>query len=151
VYVDESGIDTYAYRPWARAPRGKIIYGKISGKRYERESFIAAKTREQIIAPFCFKGTCDTKLFNLWVEKSLVPLLRKGQVIIMDNATFHKSKKTRELIENAECKLLFLPPYSPDFNPIEKTWANLKRIISNTISEFTSLSEAINYAFCGLN
>lgn len=148
MYVDESGIDSYAYRPWARALRGAKIYGGISGKRYERESFIAAKCGDQIIAPFCFKGTCDTKLFDFWVEKYLIPLLSKGQIVIMDNATFHKSKKTRELIEKAECRLLFLPPYSPDLNPIEKFWANLKRIISYTIAGFKSLSEAIDHAFC---
>lgn len=148
MYVDESGLDTYAHRPWARAEIGEKIYGAISGKRYDRESFIAAKCAEEIIAPFCFKGTCNTELFELWIEEFLIPLLRKGQTVIMDNATFHKSQRTRKMIEEAGCYLLFLPPYSPDLNPIEKFWANLKRIISNTISGFKSLSEAIDYAFC---
>jgi transposase len=83
----------------------------------------------------------------LWLKEYLVPTLRKGQVVIIANATFDKSKQTKELIENAGCFLLFLPPYSPDLNPIEKFWANLKRFIANTISDFKNLSDAIDYAF----
>ena len=73
-----------------------------------------------------FKGTCNTEVFNTWLDKVLIPELCPGQIIIMDNASFHKSAKTRELIESAGCKLLYLPPYSPELNPIEKTWANIK-------------------------
>lgn len=65
----------------------------------------------------------------------------------MDNATFHKSEYTRKLIENSGCQLLFLPPYSPDFNPIEKFWANLKAKIKKIISEFSTLAEAVNEVF----
>ncbi len=74
----------------------------------------------------CFEGTCDTILFNTWLEKVLIPNLKPGQVLILDNASFHKSKKSKELVEKAGCKMLFLPPYSPDLNPIEKCWANMK-------------------------
>jgi transposase len=74
----------------------------------------------------CFEGTCDTVLFNTWLEKVLIPNLKPGQVLILDNASFHKSKKSKELVEKAGCKMLFLPPYSPDLNPIEKCWANMK-------------------------
>lgn len=147
VYVDESGVDSYSYRTHGWSLRGEKIYGEISGHRYARESFIAAKCGSKIFAPFCFKGTCNTELFNLWLKEYLVPNLRNGQTVVIDNATFHKSKKTEELIENAGCFLLFLPPYSPDLNPIEKFWANLKRIIANTISDFKNLSDAIDYAF----
>jgi len=101
----------------------------MSGKRYQRERFVAGKIMSKIIAPFCYKGTCDTLLFNLWIEKFLVPELDPGQTVIMDNATFHKSQKTKELIESAGCKILFLPPYSPDLNPIEIFWANFKKLI----------------------
>ena len=73
-----------------------------------------------------YKGTCNGKLFEGWVEKFLLPQLKPGQTIIMDNATFHKSKRTKNLIESAGCHLLFLPPYSPDFNPIEQFWAWFK-------------------------
>ena len=73
-----------------------------------------------------YKGTCNAQLFEKWIEKILLPELKKGQIIIMDNATFHKSERTKILIESAGCQLLFLPPYSPDFNPIEMFWARFK-------------------------
>ncbi len=147
VYVDESGIDSYMHRPFGWAKRGKLVYGEISGKRYARESFVAAKCESKILAPFCYQGTCNTDLFNLWVENFLVPVLEPGQVVILDNATFHKSEKTKILIENAGCRLLFLPPYSPDLNPIEIFWANLKAKIRASISIFSTLSQAIDHAF----
>jgi len=119
----------------------------MSGKRYQRESFVAGKIMSKIIAPFCYTGTCDTLLFNLWVEKFLVPELQPGQTIIMDNATFHKSQKTKELIESAGCRILFLPPYSPDLNPIEIFWANFKKLIRKNLERIKNLSQAIDKSF----
>lgn len=147
VYIDESGINKYLKREYARAPRGEKIYGAIFGKRYARESFIAAKVESKIIAPFCYTGTCDTLLFNLWLKDFLIPVLRKGQVVIMDNASFHKSQNSRRLIERAGCKVLFLPPYSPDLNPIETFWANFKKLIQNNLGKFKTLAEAIDFSF----
>lgn len=119
----------------------------ISGKRYQRESFVAGKLGKKIIAPFCYKGTCDTKLFNFWVENFLLPELLPGQIVIMDNATFHKSSKTKNLIESVGCKILFLPPYSPDLNPIEVFWANFKKMVKEKIKIFKNLSHAIDFSF----
>lgn len=127
--------------------KGTLVQGEISGKRYARESFVAAKCGSQILAPFCFQGTCNTALFDMWIEVSLVPVLKPGQVVILDNATFHKSEKTRRLIESAGCTLLFLPPYSPDLNPIEKFWAWFKAKIRNLIKNFPNLSQAIDHVF----
>jgi len=124
IYVDESGIEQFLCRSYAWSFRGSPVYGPISGKRYQRESFIAAKVDHKIFAPLCYQGTCNTALFNMWVEKMLVPELHPGQIVIMDNAAFHKSQKTKELIERKGCRLVFLPPYSPDLNPIEKFWGN---------------------------
>jgi transposase len=76
-----------------------------------------------------------------------IPALKPGQVIVMDNASFHKSAKTKQLIENAGCTLLFLPPYSPDLNPIEVFWANFKAKIRNIIHNFQTLQQAIDFAF----
>jgi hypothetical protein len=117
VYVDESGIDAFLSRKRGRAPRGKKVFGEIAGRRFARQSFVAAKCGRRILAPMTFEGTCNSVLFEAWIEKILAPELRPGQTVIMDNAAFHKSTKTRKLIENAGCTLLFLPPYSPDFNP----------------------------------
>ena len=147
VFLDESGIDTFVSRHFGRAQRGEKIKGEISGKRYARKSFIAAKVGSKIIAPMIFEGTCNSELFETWVEKVLVQELIPGQLIIMDNATFHKSAKTKKLIEEAGCHLLFLPPYSPDLNPIENFWAYLKKRIRDIIDNFMTLEQAITFAF----
>ncbi len=147
VYLDESGIDSYLCRSFGWAKRGAKLLGEVSGKRFDRESFIAAKCGSTILAPFCFKGTCNTDLFNFWLETFLVPTLKPGQVVILDNATFHKSQRTKDIIEKAGCSLLFLPPYSPDLNPIETFWANFKAKIRTVLKNFSSLSDAIDYAF----
>jgi transposase len=86
-----------------------------------------------VVAPLIFQGSCNTEIFMLWIEQQLVPSLKRGQVVVMDNASFHKSPKIRELIELAECRLIYLPPYSPDLNPIEIFWANMKHWIKQNI------------------
>jgi transposase len=95
----------------------------------------------------CFKGTCNTELFNAWIEQFLVPELKPGQVVVMDNAALNKSPRTRELIESARCHLIFPPSYSPALNPIEIFWANLKAKIKSIIANFNNLSDSIYYAF----
>ena len=147
VYIDESGIDNYLCYPWGYGLRGQKVYGEVSGKKYARESIIAGKNGNKIIAPMCFYGTCNTAVFNTWIEQMLLPELKHGQVVVLDNASFHKSAKTKELIEQVGCKLLFLPPYSPDLNPIEKYWAHLKAKIKKIIHRFDKLSNAIDHAF----
>jgi transposase len=147
VYVDESGIDSYFYRSYGWAPRHERVYGAISGKRFARESFIAAKCDSKVFAPLCFQGTCNTLLFNAWVEHFLVPQLRKGQIVILDNASFHKSQVAKTLIEKAGCCVLFLPPYSPDLNPIEKYWSWFKSKVRSVVHLFNHLSQAIDYVF----
>jgi len=94
-----------------------------------------------------FNGSCNTQLFEAWVEQFLIKALQPGQVVIMDNASFHKSQKTKELIESVGCKVIFLPPYSPDLNPIEKFWANMKRWIRQQIEFYQSLYQAISAFF----
>ena len=90
-----------------------------------------------------FNGSCNTELFEIWVEKFLIEELNPGQIIIMDNAAFHKSKRTRELIESVGCRLIFLPPYSPNLNPIEKFWANMKKWIKEKIAQFDELYDVL--------
>jgi isftu1 transposase len=147
VYIDESGIDKFISREYGRGLKGQQVVGEVSGKRYARESFIAGQLQQQILAPFCYTGTCDSTLFNFWLKTFLLPALGAGYTIVMDNAAFHKSEQTKILIEQANCKLLFLPPYSPDFNPIEKFWANLKAKIKKIIGQFATLADAIDETF----
>ena len=94
-----------------------------------------------------FNGSCNTTLFETWVKEFLIKALKPGQVVIMDNASFHKSKKTKELIASVGCRIIFLPPYSPDYNPIEKFWANMKRWIKSKIAGFEKLYEALESFF----
>ena len=151
VFVDESGIDKYLHRVHGWSPRGQLVFGEVAGKKFARESFIAAQNMAQVFAPLCFEGTCNTKLFDYWIEHFLVPNLSAGQVVILDNATFHKSVKTRRLIERAGCKILFLPPYSPDLNPIEKFWAWFKGKVRLLSHNFKMLSEVIDWLFNNCN
>lgn len=134
-------------REYAWSPRGKAVIGEKSGRRFARESFIAGLKNKQVIAPFCYQGTMNTKLFNFWLINFLLPIVSPNDTLIMDNAAFHKSEETRKIVQQAGCKLIFLPPYSPDLNPIEKCWANLKARIKKTINKFNSLADAIDNAF----
>ena len=113
----------------------------MKGNKYHRINIIGAYCNNQCIAPFVHETTTDTKLFNGWVEKCLLPQLKQGQVVVMDNYSIHKSIKTKEMIESVGCKILFLPPYSPDLNPIEKYWAKLKA----RFRYFKSYSSDFNY------
>lgn len=139
VYIDESGIDEQIAKDRGWCIKGKELKGKRSGKYYKRTNIIAGYVNNKSIAPMVFNGSCDTELFNKWVEEVLIKELEIGQIVIMDNAAFHRSPKTKKLIEEAGCKLIFLPPYSPDLNPIEKFWANMKRWIKATITQLALL------------
>lgn len=146
VYIDESGINTYLHRSHGYAKKGQKIYGKISGIKYSRENFIGAYVNGGLITAACYKDSCNKILFETWVEFFLIPVLKPNQIVIMDNASFHKSEKVKKMIENAKCKLLFLPPYSPELNPIEKFWANLKRLIRKILPNFENLANAVDSA-----
>ena len=149
VFLDESGIDEFLQRDYARAPKGTQVISDVYGRKYGRVSVIAAwlPQAKKLIAPFVFEGYTDSELFNGWLEKCLLPNLQKGQVVVMDNAAFHKGKRTKELINSAGCRIVFQPPYSPDLNPIEQQWAVLKRKFRKHKHRFKTFREAIDYAF----
>jgi transposase len=102
--------------------RGKKAVGAVKGRQTERYSIIAGLCGKAIKAPFVFKGNTNSGTFNRWLEEFLLPELDKGTTLVMDKASFHKTDKTRQLIEAAGCELLYLPTYSPDLNPIENYW-----------------------------
>lgn len=145
VYLDESGMDKRDEYAYAWAPKGQRFHAFKSGKRERRINMIAALVNQTLIAPFTLDGAFNRDAFELWLEQFLVPVLKEGQVIVMDNATFHKGGRIRQLIEQAGCRLLYLPPYSPDFNPIEKTWSALKSRIRHVLNQFACLRDAIEY------
>jgi transposase len=100
--------------------RGQRFHALKSGRREGRVNMIAALCNQNLIAPFTVEGACNRKVFETWLENCLLPTLKAGQVLVMDNATFHKGGRISQLIENAGCQLLYLPPYSPDLNKIEQ-------------------------------
>ena len=129
VYLDETGFERAAYRPWAWAPKGRKVFGERNGRSRPRTNLIAATAKgKRLFAPLLFEGNLNALIFNHYLKEQLLKQLEPASLLIMDNASFHKTQKTRELIEESGHELLFLPPYSPDFNPIEKHFANLKKI-----------------------
>jgi transposase len=151
VYIDESGMDGSETNERAWGQRGKLIKVKKSGKYYLRTNVIAGLVGRKSIAPFVFYGSCNTELFNEWFEKFLIKELKPGQTVILDNASFHKSPRIKELVESVGCGLLYLPPYSPDLNPIEQFWANMKRWVKSKITEKCKIFEWICSFFNVLN
>ena len=131
------------YRENARAPRGVKIHAKISGKKFKRTNIVAAKCMDKIVAPLIYDGTTDSILFEFWFEYEFLPSVPKNAVAIMDNATFHRKTKLQKLAENAGCKVIFLPPYSPDLNPIEKHWAWLKRKLREILPSYEHFMDAL--------
>ena len=142
-YVDESGIDSYLYREYGWSPRGQRLIGKISGRRYKRVGIVAAKLGREIIAPLTFDGTMEHRLFEQWFTQCLLPALPEHTVIVMDNASFHRKKKLNALARKAHRTLLFLPPYSPELNPIEHFWSWLKRSLKKLLPNYLSFDDAL--------
>jgi len=120
VYVDECGIDQYLHRVFAYAPRGQKVVAKISGKRFKRTNIVAGICCGKWLAPMEYSGTTDSVLFEFWFEHCLLKEVKPSSVIILDNATFHRKSVLPALASQKQCRVLFLPPYSPDLNPIEK-------------------------------
>ena len=152
IFIDETGIDNNLSSLYGWALRGVKSFAEILGHRTIRKTLIAGYSYggKQLIAPMEYDGYTDTEVFNTWISEVLCKELIPGQVVIMDNASFHKSPKVRELIENIGCTLLYLPPYSPDLNPIEHVWANLKALIRKHKDRQDNLSLAIQECICGL-
>lgn len=129
VFLDESGIATNLVRAYARAPRGTRANGTAPYGRWERMTLFGALSSEGITACMSLEGAADTEAMVAFVEQVLTPTLHPGQVVCLDDLNVHKAERVRALIEAAGCTLLFLPPYSPDFNPIEQAWSKLKTLL----------------------
>ncbi len=128
IYVDECGFRAESYRPPGYTPKGEPVFGMISGKRTRTTTLVAARIGSTFTVPCLFEGSCDAVCFNAWVETYLCPRLSQTAVVVLDNARLHQTHRTRELIQATGAEILFLPPYSPDYNPIEHDFANIKRL-----------------------
>jgi len=143
VYVDETGIEQCLYREYARAPRGERVLAKISGRKFRRTNIVAGLCCGEWVAPLEYSGTTDSVLFETWFEHCLLKEVHEGSVIVLDNATFHRKSVLRRIASEHHCKVLFLPPYSPDLNPIEKRWALLKRKLREILQHHDSFDSAL--------
>jgi transposase len=114
-------------RGWA--PRGQRLQGKAPFGHWKTMTFLAALRHDRIDAPWVLDGPINGKAFQTYAEKVLVPTLRPGDIVVMDNLGSHKGKAVRAAIRKAGAHLLFLPPYSPDLNPIEQVFAKLKHLM----------------------
>lgn len=126
MFIDETWASTNMARRHGRAPRGQRLRVGMPHGHWKTTTFVAGLTQDGMIAPFVLDGPINREAFETYVERVLVPTLRPGNVVVMDNLSSHKGPKVRAMIEAAGATLLYLPPYSPDFNPIENAFAKLK-------------------------
>jgi transposase len=144
--VDETGMDGDESYSYGWSFKGNRCFASKPGKSTERISIIAGLCQQKLRGACWFKCYCNADVFNAWLEQSLIPELMPGQTIILDNARFHQSARTRELVEAAHCRLLFLPPYSPQDNLIEHAWFPLKNAARKIMQTFADLTTAIEIA-----
>jgi transposase len=147
IYVDEMGVERCLYREYARAPIGQKIITKISGRKFKRTNIVAGICQGRWVAPLQYDGTTDSVLFEFWFEQCFLREVGEGMTVILDNATFHRKSILSKLADKHKCKILFLPPYSPDLNPIEKKWAWVKRKLREILHNFDKFDEAVQCVF----
>ena len=152
VYVDEAGVDdtvSYVYG-WSR--KGTRCHGERLGHRTKRVSMAAAWCQSpcgqsRVISPLTFEGYCNAALVEAWFSQHLIKALQPGQVVILDNASFHSMKRLGAILEKVGCFLLPLPRYSPDLNKIEHLWNTLKVRIAHSKHRYTNFRDAVDAAF----
>jgi transposase len=148
VFLDEFGATTTMQRTHGRAPPGERVVSKVPHGHWKVISTIAAMTVGGIEASASFDGATDTELFVTFVREALLPMLRPQQVVVMDNLPAHKSPEVDRLIESAGARVLRLPPYSPDFNPIEQAISKIKSVLKKLAHRsveglFNGITEAL--------
>jgi len=129
VFIDETWASTAMARTHGRAPRGERLRMGVPFGHWKTTTFVAGLRLAGIVAPMVLDGPINQRAFEAYVDQILVPELKPGDIVIMDNLSSHKSPAVRTAIEAAGAELRFLPPYSPDFNPIENAFAKLKALL----------------------
>ena len=126
MFVDESHASTSMARLRGWGPRGQRVIGAVPQGHYKTQTMLAGIRLSGPVAPLVFDGAVNGDVYGAWVEQFLIPELHPGDMVVADNLSSHKSAKAAGLIESAGCRMLFLPPYSPDLNPIEEMWSKVK-------------------------
>lgn len=147
VSVDEAGFDNREDYPYGYSLKGQRCYALKSGKKRERTSWVSALKQRQLFSSLTFEGSCNRALFETWVADCLIPALEPGDIVMMDNATFHRGGSIREMIEEAGCQLWYLPAYSPDLNKIERWWSVLKTWMKQRLKDFETVRDCVDAAF----
>ena len=132
VFVDETGTNTSLSPVYAWSKRGERARMKVPRNREPNTTLLASMKAEGMGPCMAVVGSTTREVFEAYVELVLAPSLCPGQIVVMDNLTAHKGDRVSELIEERRCELLYLPPYSPDFNPIEKAFAKIKELLRKT-------------------
>jgi len=131
VFIDETGTSTNMARSRGRCRRGVRLIGKVPHGHWKITTFVAGLRHNGITAPFVIDKPMNSLIFQIYLERCLVQTLKPGDIVVMDNLSSHKSEAVREIVEEAGARLLYLPPYSPDLNPIEQAFAKLKAHLRN--------------------
>jgi len=148
LFVDESGANTKMTRRRGRARGGQRLVDRIPHGNYQTSTLISGIRLEGPCAPWLFDGPMNGEMFLAWIQQGLAPTLRAGELVIMDNLATHKIRGVQEAIHSRGAQLLYLPPYSPDFNPIEPMWSKIKQFLrSRAPRSETELLEAAKGAF----
>jgi transposase len=129
MFVDEMGCHQAMARSHARAPKGKRVHAKKPNNRGKNQTVLGALTWEGLVALMTVIGGTTTNVFLEFVRCHLVPLLKPGMKVVMDNLKVHHADEVRRLIEATGAKIIFLPPYSPQYNPIENAWSKFKALL----------------------
>jgi len=129
VFIDETWAKTNLTRTYGRSPLGTRLIERVPSGRWETTTFLGALRVEGFIAPLTVDGAINGPLFLAWVQQHLAPALRPSDIVVMDNLSSHKVAGVREAIEAVGAELRYLPPYSPDLNPIELAFAKLKKLL----------------------
>jgi transposase len=129
VFIDETWAKTNMTRTYGRSQRGTRLTERVPAGRWETTTFVGALRADGFVAPLTVDGPINGPLFRAWVEQHLAPTLSIGDVVIMDNLSSHKVAGVREAIEASGAELRYLPPYSPDLNPIELAFSKLKKLL----------------------
>jgi transposase len=152
IFLDETGINCGITRLYARAPKGERVVDYVPDVRFKRMSILSSIKPNGEFISFVYKGSLNGNLFREYITEKLAPKLKKGDVVYMDNLSVHKVKGIKEAIDSCGATLRFLPKYSPDFNPIEHIWSELKADLRGlkprTDDEMRS---ALDYAFANIS